>query len=305
LKFYFPEEGVKSIDLPNENMIVEALVTAFKLYNNPKAKVLFVVGTFEGNIFDQRFIELGLLDHGIHSVRADLTTIYDKVKFDEADGKLYLDNDEIGIVYFRSGYSPDQYPTQKEWKAREMIEMSRAIKCPNVDLQLIGFKKFQYFLCEDENLKKFIKDENDRNALRANFARFWSFDDHTKLDEIKEMVAIKLDGYVLKPQREGGGNNTYGIDILEALNKKSHEELKSFVLMQRIHPVAHMGFLMRNKVLEVAPVISELGVFGYMISDKEKIIKNETGGYLLRTKKSSSDEGGVAAGYGVIDSLAS
>lgn len=34
----------------------------------------------------------------------------------------------------------------------------------------------------------------------------------------------------------------------------------------------------------------------------EKLIINKPAGHLLRTKTASSNEGGVAAGYGVIDS---
>lgn len=37
--------------------------------------------------------------------------------------------------------------------------------------------------------------------------------------------------------------------------------------------------------------------------NKTKVIKNDHCGYLMRTKVSSSDEGGVAAGFAVLDSL--
>lgn len=36
---------------------------------------------------------------------------------------------------------------------------------------------------------------------------------------------------------------------------------------------------------------------------KEKVIMNEQSGYLMRTKVASSNEGGVAAGFAVLDSL--
>ena len=40
-----------------------------------------------------------------------------------------------------------------------------------------------------------------------------------------------------------------------------------------------------------------------MYRNKEKVILNEQTGYLLRTKASDSDEGGVAAGYAFLDSV--
>jgi glutathione synthase len=40
-----------------------------------------------------------------------------------------------------------------------------------------------------------------------------------------------------------------------------------------------------------------------MHRNKEKVIVNEQCGYLMRTKVSSSNEGGVAAGFAVLDSI--
>lgn len=69
-------------------------------------------------------------------------------------------------------------------------------------------------------------------------------------------------------------------------------------------------------------VISELGIFGTALwrvgrsgdaggeeesmtegkLKRPEILQNEEGGYLLRTKASGSDEGGVAAGFSSLDS---
>ena len=65
---------------------------------------------------------------------------------------------------------------------------------------------------------------------------------------------------------------------------------------------------------------SELGIFGYVIGDKDRIITNKQVimthfivafytvisrqvGHMLRTKLSHVDEGGVAAGLGALDSV--
>ena len=50
-------------------------------------------------------------------------------------------------------------------------------------------------------------------------------------------------------------------------------------------------------------MISEISVIGYFISTKDEILHNEIGGYLVRTKKYLDNEGGVAAGYAVVDSF--
>jgi glutathione synthase len=306
LQQYFEEDSktIKCITAHNGPMVCAAFIEAFKLYNNPKAKILFVVEKFEWNIFDQRYIELDLLKKGIHCLRMDLETIYEKHKLDEETGKLTIDGQEIALVYFRSGYAPKQYPSENAWIAREKIELSKAIKCPNVNMQLIGFKKFQYHLAHDIELSRFIKNPEDRLEIKRNFAKFWSFDDEAKTERIKKMVDDNPEGFVLKPQREGGGNNVYGADILPVLTSLKPSESQSYILMQRITPVSQTGFMMKNKKLMVTQVSSELGIFSYVLSNNEKIIKSESGGYLLRTKSSASDEGGVSAGVGVLDSLA-
>lgn len=43
--------------------------------------------------------------------------------------------------------------------------------------------------------------------------------------------------------------------------------------------------------------------FNAMDRSKDKVIMNDHSGYLMRTKVSSSNEGGVAAGFAVLDSI--
>ena len=47
--------------------------------------------------------------------------------------------------------------------------------------------------------------------------------------------------------------------------------------------------------------LSELGVYGGYLRVGDDVVMNQHGGHLLRTKAATSDEGGVAAGYAVLD----
>ena len=47
--------------------------------------------------------------------------------------------------------------------------------------------------------------------------------------------------------------------------------------------------------------VSELGIYGTILFGKKELEEQRTGGYLLRTKSSESNEGGVAVGFSVID----
>jgi glutathione synthase len=79
------------------------------------------------------------------------------------------------------------------------------------------------------------------------------------------MVEKLPNNFVLKPQREGGGNNIYGENILKMMKSLTPEELKAYILMQKIKPVPRLGFLVKKRELSCAPVISELGIFSYFI----------------------------------------
>lgn len=110
----------------------------------------------------------------------------------------------------------------------------------------------------------------------------------------------------MKPQREGGGNNIYGDDVREALlrlQKEGSEEDGAYILMQRIFPSVSPTIFVRDGICHKDHAVSELGIFGAYLRNKDKVIVNEQSGYLMRTKVSSSNEGGVAAGFAVLDSI--
>lgn len=111
--------------------------------------------------------------------------------------------------------------------------------------------------------------------------------------------------YVLKPQREGGGNNLYGAELKDKLDVggASEEELRSFILMQRIFPKAQPAIMINRGRSVAGDSISELGVYGtYLGGGDGKELLNEYAGYLVRTKLEGVDEGGVATGYAVLSS---
>ena len=108
--------------------------------------------------------------------------------------------------------------------------------------------------------------------------------------------------------------------------------------MELIEPPALRNSILREGVLRSGEVIGELGIYGVVLwrnpssssskeeddeqgegdlrsggqrneiailgdSEKEGILANWEAGYLLRTKGRESEEGGVAAGFGAVDSV--
>ena len=79
---------------------------------------------------------------------------------------------------------------------------------------------------------------------------------------------------MLKPQREGGGNNLYGDELRAALVRMSPAERASFILMERIRPPSHPMPLMRDGMLDGGACTCELGVYGVMLADGERVLLN-------------------------------
>jgi glutathione synthase len=266
-----------------------------------------VVQPGESNFCDQRLLHFELKEiHSIPCERATLRDVHQFCRIDESSGQLYFGTTfVVSVVYFRAGYSPGDYPTEDEWSARSLLENSKAVKCPNIGLHLAGSKKVQQELARPNVLERYLSID-DSNIIRASFAGLYALDDEKEVDDLRARATLDVNGYVLKPQREGGGNNFYSDAMVDALTNKSIDELKAFILMERIQPPVQDAILVRNDVAVRAECISELGIFGVYLSNEndettnEEFFMNDYAGYLLRIKPASSDEGGVAAGFAVL-----
>jgi len=82
------------------------------------------------------------------------------------------------------------------------------------------------------------------------------------------MAMKNPDNYVLKPQREGGGNNMYGETMRDFLAKiRNTEERKAYILMDRINPPLQKNYMVRPNAPKpvYSDFVSELGIFGVVI----------------------------------------
>ena len=141
--------------------------------------------------------------------------------------------------------------------------------------------------------------------LSQTFTRMYPFDSSEEGLRARKLAFSNPEAYVLKPQREGGGNNIYRSKIpsfLKSLPDESH--YNAYILMELIQPPPLNNSIVREGKVVTGGVIGELGVFGTILWDDEgKVLANEGAGWLLRTKGKGVDEGGVAAGYGCVDSI--
>ena len=75
--------------------------------------------------------------------------------------------------------------------------------------------------------------------------------------------------------------------------------------MEKIDAPVLRTYMIRKGKISYTPSITELGIFSFLISNAQtgEIILNEVDGLLPRTKQADCDEGGVNAGFAVIDHL--
>ena len=81
----------------------------------------------ENNHVDQAVLTLRLFER-YHIRSEDPTHTQLQSTMTTENGILKVNGQEVALVYFRSGYTPNDYPTRAHWQVREAIECSRAIK---------------------------------------------------------------------------------------------------------------------------------------------------------------------------------
>ena len=322
----------KSLDLPTNSStqsLALGLSSAFHTYierNKSEREfcILFLVQDPERNIFDQRHLEYELQSASspIPVFRVPFGEILSQTSIADSSKRELLYSlpsnpakiFEVAVVYFRAGYGPGDYSDGNAWKARLQIERSNAIKCPSILTQLAGAKKVQQVLATPKEsqsapsvLSKFITSPPSAvEGVEKTFTNIFPLDD-TPAGLTARKIATDAElckSYVLKPQREGGGNNIYRSAIPPFLASLPESHWKSYILMEIITPPPVQNLILRNGAIEKGGVICELGVYGTCLWDSstKEILYNEEAGYLLRTKGDKSEEGGVAAGFGSMDS---
>ncbi|KIW75913.1 glutathione synthetase [Fonsecaea pedrosoi CBS 271.37] len=340
------DSSIHTIGHPPPNEAVETLTAglaaAHVAYGPSRSEprlptcVIFLVQDNERNVFDQLALSTHLLKHHhIPSFRLPTSKIlaYTSIPSKESNPcrpLIYTPPSspstpfEVTVVYFRALYAPTEYNTATSWAARHHLERSAAVKCPTVLLHLAGSKKVQQVLTarppDTDHLKTFLPTQPEvvLQTLRSTFAPQYSLSAGPGSDPTAEPEGVRLAlsaetaaNHVLKPQREGGGNNIYRTNIPPFLNSIPKSQWKQYILMELIRPptTARNTVLRSDGQVLSGNVISELGIFGTCLwrntpgDARPELLHNTEGGYLLRTKGKDSDEGGVAAGFSSLDSL--
>jgi len=260
-------------------------------------------------MFDQKHFEMQLNEkYQIPVVRLTLAQVAEQCSLEDNTFHLIITKTKqrISVVYFRAAYTPNDYLNgEKEWDARAMLETSTAIKCPSLAYHLLGTKKIQQVMALPGVIEHYLGGDNEQSKqVRSCFTGLYSLNDNAHDNAIIQDAIKNHHDYVLKPQREGGGNLIHGEHMRDMLKELTPEDREKYILMKRIEPKSFKSYLVREGTVTEGDVICELGIFGAYIGDEKETYLNENAGYLLRTKLANVEDGGVAAGVAFLDSVA-
>jgi len=304
-RFLYPELADQLVPCPVKAGLLSALARGHKAFGDPQAAVVFVTLPGEVNVFELRVTEAALrLEHGVPTRRTSLEELGQLAEI--KGGDLWFKGAKVAIVYFRAGYAPDHYPNATAWKARSLIEASTAISVPACATQLANTKKIQQVLSRRPLLEQFVQGAT-ADRLHRSMVAFSPLDEEVswlgKSGPAREVAAAFPADWVLKPYREGGGNNFFDQEMVSRLRTLTPEESRAYILMERIKQPSFTGVrLVQNEVVE-GPCVTEMGFFGialYQPGAAEPEF-NEHCGYLLRTKDEANAEGLVLGGYSFLD----
>jgi glutathione synthase len=82
------------------------------------------------------------------------------------------------------------------------------------------------------------------DSVKDHFKGIWSLEDFKTNADVQTIIQKAIENphdYVMKPQKEGGGNNFFDEDIPKLLNKMLENpdeagELLTYLIMERINP---------------------------------------------------------------------
>lgn len=288
--------------------LAEALALAYKNLNL-SGIILLLVPAGEVSVFDQRITEARLVEqYGLHTRRATLEELDERGEIQKGD--LIFDGRKVAIAYFRTGYAPYHYPDERAWSARQKIEASTAISVPSARTQLANTKLIQLVLGRQSVLRRFaLPDIADR--LYKTCVGFSKLDDpfsgpQGQATTGKDWALAHPDDWVLKPHREGGGNNFFGEELVTKLQSMTTSERAAYILMEKIRQPSFDSIRMHEGEAIPCRSVTELGFFStaYFQASSLQPEHLRTHGYLLRTKGEGVDEGLVLGGFSFLDTIA-
>nr|XP_039249412.1 glutathione synthetase-like [Styela clava]XP_039249413.1 glutathione synthetase-like [Styela clava] len=296
------EQGFGGTDMTLR--LAKMFIKTLKLHNNSNAGILIVVceqyfGLIECYDLKDKIFKI------YHDVFVDILTLQEVSKNVTLGGQkeLLVNGREYGVVFLLTGFEEHEYQTEQDWFARELMEYSTAILCPNIFHSIVELNKIMEVMSRPKHMEKYVDDAEAR-LIRNALVKYRTLEQGNAGDMNAKLGITNPHEYVLKDQREGGVKY-FREDVKEILeNLQGTHERGQYILVDYIKPVVGknvMIFSDENPDLTVVNTVTEIATFGAFLTKGRNILANECFGNISRTKNYGVDAISTSKGNFALD----
>ena len=288
----FSKYKEKNVEIPqnkgNEiekftDAIIEAIKLAFP-QDYKTSSILFIVNENQ-NRYDFHLENLRnelYNKHEIRSCKLLLNEVNTKITKDE-EGNLLKDGNKISLVYFNS-FDKNDFKDEESYKALELIELSKAIRVPDVNTYLSSLKIFQYYLSKPDIIMHYNHNELIINDILRFFGGIYYLPDKSKEErnDLIEKIKASPDNYILKTNEEKTGENLK--QIINSVGEGDlPDELVNGIIVEKYNPPEHESVIIKDENSKIEKVISEYGIYGIILMNDNNLVINKSVSFLIKT----------------------
>ena len=241
------------------------------IVNEEQKKFDFHLENLRNELFDK---------HEIRSFKLLLNEVNNKITKDE-EGNLLKDGNKISLVYFNSIEKKD-YQNEEAFKAREFLELSTAVKVPDINTYLTSLKVFQYYLSKPDIIIHYNYNELIINDILRFFGEVYYLPDKSKeeLNDIVEKIKSNPDKYILFSNEEKKGDNLKS--IINSVGEDLPEELINGIIIEKYNSPEHDCIIIKDDNSKEEKVISEYSIYGIILMNENNLIINKSVSFLIK-----------------------
>lgn len=305
---YKPLNWIKSNNCDRQ---IETFLKLYELYGNSKAVFVVVMLDNEPNIFDSIPNERALKLAGVPVRRLTLSQITkNSFEIDKTTRKLFVQGEEVAIVYFRSLYDPSHF-TEERINFWATAEASRAIMLPDIKWFILGIKLTQLLLSSKPLLAEYDLEQLKNSPFSPHYCQTMHLNSDFGGDRNK-MLAYAQEHQkqlLIKALEEGGAGLILGDEaMLKYIETADIHDLQKVLLAYRIDaPLSESLVLFQHELRVFPETTSEISVYTSLIltpeSGEYKKHHSTVWDYLLRSKAKNEIKGGMNIGASYMDTL--
>ena len=288
----FSKYKEKNVEIPQNKgneieKFTEAIIEAIKLafpQDYKTSSILFIVNENQ-NKYDFHLENLRnelYNKHEIRSCKLLLNEVNTKITKDE-EGNLLKDGNKISLVYFNS-FDKNDFKDEESYKALELIELSKAIRVPDVNTYLSSLKIFQYYLSKPDIIMHYNHNELIINDILRFFGGIYYLPDKSKEErnDLIEKIKASPDNYILKINEEKTGENLK--QIINSVGEGDlPDELVNGIIVEKYNPPEHESVIIKDENSKIEKVISEYGIYGIILMNDNNLVINKSVSFLIKT----------------------